>query len=55
MINIFEEMIGTAKKLGVVTDANMYDYNFMTVNGKTKDGTAFTLTLNIKEENKDVE
>ncbi len=50
MISIFQEMIETAKKIGVVTDANMYDFDYLNVSGKTADGAMFALSLSITKE-----
>ena len=51
--NIFVEMIRLAEKIGDVAVANMYDAEFLTVEGKTKDRKKFSLSLHIKEEEKD--
>lgn len=53
MIKIFEQMVITAKDVGTVKAANMYNDGFMTVEGETKDGKKFSLTLCVKEEEKD--
>ena len=52
MADIFQCMIALAKLVGTVTDAHMYGKNFLTIDGKTEDGKAFSLNLHIKEEEK---
>ena len=50
--NIFVEMIRLAEQIGDVAVANMYDAEFLTVEGKTKDRKKFSLSLHIEEEEK---
>ena len=53
MIDIFGMLCSLAKEIGGnVTSANFYESGFMTVNGRTYDGKSFTLSLVIKEEEK---
>ena len=51
-IDVFERLIYIGKGAGTITSAMMYDSGFMTVEGKTDDGKAFSITLHIKEEEK---
>ena len=51
--NIFVEMIRLAEQIGDVAVANMYDAELLAVEGKTKDRKKFSLSLHIKEEEKD--
>lgn len=51
MIEIFEAMIHLAGGVGNVTQAMMYNNGFMAVEGKTKDGKKYSVTLSIEEEN----
>lgn len=42
-----------AEKLGTVTEAHLYSGEFITVDGNThSDGKPFTITMNLKEEEK---
>ena len=52
MVNIFSNLIHIGKCVGAVTSANMYNEEFMTIEGKTEDGKKFSITLVIKEEEK---
>ena len=47
------EMIRLAEQFGKVTDAHLYHNDFINIEGKTKDGKDFNLSLSIKEEEKD--
>ena len=51
-IDVFEKLIYIGNCVGNITRANMYNSEFMTVEGKTKDGKKFSVTLSIKEEEK---
>ena len=51
MTEVFEAMIHLAGGVGKVTKAMMYNDGFMTVEGETKDGQKYSITLNIEEEN----
>ena len=42
-----------AERIGTVTEAHMYDAHFISVEGAAGDGSKFTVTVNVKEENKD--
>ena len=46
-------MIDLASMVGTVIGVHMYSNNFVTVEGKTEDGKPFSVTLHIKEEEKD--
>ena len=50
MSDILCRLIGLGNEFGTVVTAMMYDSGFMTVDGKTKDGKKFSITLSIKEE-----
>lgn len=50
MIDIFSNLIYVGKTAGTVTSAIMYESGFMTVDGKTKEGKNFHITMSIKEE-----
>ena len=47
------EMIRLAEQFGKVEQAHQYPDGYSHVNGKTKDGKQFTLSLSFKEEEKD--
>lgn len=42
-----------ADRIGIVAQMMCYDSGFCTVEGKTRDGKKFDITLHIKEEEKD--
>ena len=42
-----------AERVGTVTDAHLYNAEFITVDGETHNGKKFSITLNMKEEEKD--
>ena len=48
--DIMVEMIRLAEQIGNVEDAHLYNGNFFTIDGKTKDGKKFGMSLSIKEE-----
>ena len=52
MSGIFMKLIEVGIKLGTLSEAHMYDSNFFTIEGVTHEGNKFTLTMNIKEDNK---
>ena len=52
MSDILCRLIGLGNKVGTVITAMMYDNGFMTVEGTTKDGKQFSITLRVKEEDK---
>ena len=41
-----------AERIGTVTEAHMYCSEFITVEGQTHNGKKFTITMNMKEEEK---
>ena len=54
MIDTFGLLCDLGKEVGgTVTSAMMYDTGYMVVEGRTYDGKKFTLTMMIKEEEKD--
>lgn len=53
MSEIFEALIHLGTGVGTVTQAMMYLNGFMSVEGKTKDGNKYSVTLCIEEEKKD--
>lgn len=50
MSEILRNLVMVGDYIGIVVSAMMYESGFMTVDGKTKDGKKFTITLSIKEE-----
>ena len=52
MVNVFSNLIHIGKCVGAITSANMYNDEFVTIEGKTEDGKKFSITLSIKEEEK---
>lgn len=46
----FFGLLEFANQLGVVTEMLCYESGFCTVEGKTKDGKKFGITLSVKEE-----
>ena len=42
-----------AEKIGAIHDAHLYERNYISVDGKALDGTKFTITVRIEEEEKD--
>lgn len=43
-----------AERVGTVTDAHLYNAEFITIDGETSDGKHFSITVSMKEEeNKD--
>ena len=51
--DIFVEVIRLGEQIGMVSDSHMYAGDYFTVEGKTRDGKKFTLSLTMREENKD--
>jgi hypothetical protein len=45
--------IELAGRIGEVTDAHLYNSNFISIEGKTSDGNKFGITLGVKEEEED--
>lgn len=50
MSSIFQELVEIGRSIGDVTSAHLYDNDFISIEGKTKEGKRFSLTLNITEE-----
>lgn len=53
MSGILQKLIELGSTVGKVTEVHMYDEKFLTVEGKSFEGARFTLTMRIKEEEKD--
>lgn len=53
MSEVLCRLIGLGNDIGTVTSAMMYDNGFITVDGETKDGKKFNLSLTVREEEKD--
>ena len=51
--DIMVEMIRLAEQIGNVKDAHMYHKDFISIEGETKAGNVFSLSLNVREEKKD--
>ena len=49
MSGIFQKMFEACGKVGNITNAHLYD-DFISIDGVTYDGKAFSLSLHIKEE-----
>ena len=47
------EMIRLAEQFGKVEQVHLFTDDFCNVDGKTKDGKYFKLSLSVREENKD--
>lgn len=47
------EMIRLSEQFGWVTEGHLYRSGYCHVEGETKDGKEFSLSLNMKEEKKD--
>ncbi len=50
---IFKALIKIAELIGTVARANMHSGDFMMVEGVTRDGREFYVSLNVKEGEKD--
>lgn len=53
MSEVLCRLIGLGNDIGTVTSAMMYVDGFITVDGETKDGKKFKLSLSVKEEEED--
>ena len=42
-----------AEKMGAIKDAHMYNNNFISVDGTSGDGTKFSITVKVEEEEQD--
>lgn len=52
MLN-FTKLLAVAAEAGTVTSAMLYDSGFVSIDGETQEGKKFTITMSIKEEEKD--
>ena len=50
MSDILCRLIGIGNEFGTVASAMMYESGFMTVDGTTKDGKKFSITMSVKED-----
>ena len=50
--HILHQLIDIGIVMGAVDGVHMYDKDFMSVEGRTDDGKKFSITLHIKEEEK---
>ena len=51
--DMFVEMIRLAEQMGNVESAMMYPNNYMSIEGVTKGGIKFNLSLSLREENEE--
>ena len=51
--DMFIEMIRLAEQFGNVVTAHMFSADYLSIDGETKDGKGFNLSLCLKEEKKD--
>lgn len=47
--DMFVEMIRLAEQIGNVENANMYPNDYMSIDGETKGGKKFNLSLSLRE------
>lgn len=52
MIGIFQELVEIGRSIGDLANAHLYDSGFISIEGKTKEGKKFSLSLHIAEEEK---
>ena len=50
---VLHQLIDIGNQLGTVESVHMYDTDFLSVDGKTKEGKKYSLTIHIKEEEND--
>lgn len=50
MSGIFQRLLETCVKIGNVSNAHMYDTDFISIEGVTYEGRKYSLNLHIKEE-----
>ena len=55
MSEIFQNLLNIGLKLGTVTNAHLYDNDFIAIEGVTTEGKKFILNLHIAEEEKENE
>lgn len=53
MSGIFQKLMDIGITLGNVTSAHLYDNDFITIEGVAREGKKFSITLHIKEEEKE--
>lgn len=51
--DMFVEMIRLAEQYGEVVTGHMYENDYITIDGVTKDGKSFNINLMVREEKKD--
>ena len=51
--DMFVEMIRLAEQYGDVVTGHMYENDYITIDGITKDGKSFNINLMVREEKKD--
>lgn len=52
MTNALHQLIDIGNCMGSVEGVHMYDKDFLSVEGKTNEGKKFSLTVHVKEEEK---
>ena len=50
--DVFLALTNIGKSLGTVTSAHLYDSNFISIEGVTREGKEISLSLHIKKEEK---
>ena len=53
MSGIFQKLIEVGIVVGTISNAHLYDSDFINIEGVTFEGKKFSLTLNIMEEEKE--
>ena len=53
MSGIFQNLVEVGIKLGTITNAHLYESNFINIEGVSHEGNKFSLSLNIEEVKKD--
>ena len=53
LLKNFTKLLAVAGEAGSVTSADLYDNGFIHIEGKTKEGKTFTISMSVKEEEKD--
>ena len=53
MTDVLHQLIDIGNCMGSVECVHMYDTDFLSVEGKTNEGKKFSLTVHVKEEEKD--
>lgn len=52
-LGTFVDLCAVCAQVGTVTSAMLYDSGFVAIDGITKEGKKFSITMSIKEEDKD--